>query len=280
MNHRDIRRWVLFVLALCLLITAILLLIAPQLVLPFLLSALLWNAVSAALIHLVNRRIRTLSDQLMRVYSNSLHTDIRDNEEGALSILRNDIYKITRTFHEQQKQSEKDRLFLSDTISDISHQLRTPLTSMRMMNELLQQLVLSALEPLTTMIQDKQIQIDMDVGSIQVRTDPGWSSEALLNILKNAAEHTPANGTIRIRARQTPVHTALQITDSGPGMNREELAHVFERFYRGTHAADGSVGIGMAMAQSILRAQHGDIRADSQPGSGASFTVLFQASDT
>lgn len=223
MNHRDIRRWVLFVLALCLLITAILLLTAPQLVLPFLLSALLWNAVSAAHIHLVNRRIRTLSDQLMRVYSNSLHTDIRDNEEGALSILRNDIYKITRTFHEQQKQSEKDRLFLSDTISDISHQLRTPLTSMRMMNELLQQdlpeaqrqeffscvnqqldrlewlvssllklarmdacaitfqpaqvtlqqLVLSALEPLTTMIQDKQIQIDMDVGSIQVRTDPG-----------------------------------------------------------------------------------------------------------
>ena len=62
MNHRDIRRWVLFVLALCLLITAILLLTAPQLVLPFLLSALLWNAVSAALIHLVNRRIRTLSD--------------------------------------------------------------------------------------------------------------------------------------------------------------------------------------------------------------------------
>lgn len=113
-----------------------------------------------------------------------------------------------------------------------------------------------------------------------MRTDPGWSSEALLNILKNAAEHTPVNGTIRIRARQTPVHTALQITDSGPGMNREELAHVFERFYRGTHAADGSVGIGMAMAQSILRAQHGDIRADSQPGSGASFTVLFQASDT
>ena len=42
----------------------------------------------------------------------------------------------------------------------------------------------------------------------------------------------------------------------------------------------GSVGIGMAMAQAILRAQHGDIRADSQPGSGASFTVLFQASDT
>ena len=63
-------------------------------------------------------------------------------------------------------------------------------------------------------------------------------------------------------------------------MNREELAHVFERFYRGTHAADGSVGIGMAMAQAILRAQHGDIRAYSQPGSGASFTVLFQASDT
>lgn len=86
----------LFVLALCLLITVILLLTAPQLILPFLLSALLWNAVSAALIHLVNRRIRTLSDQLMRVYSNSLHTDIRDNEEGALSILRNDIYKITQ----------------------------------------------------------------------------------------------------------------------------------------------------------------------------------------
>ncbi|MFR9255746.1 MAG: hypothetical protein ACLVJ6_09740 [Merdibacter sp.] len=61
------------------------------------------------------------------------------------------------------------------------------------------------------MIQDKQMNRH-GRGQHQVRTDPGWSSEALLNILKNAAEHTPANGTIRIRARQTPVHTALQIT--------------------------------------------------------------------
>lgn len=328
MNHKDIRRWALLALMLTLLIALVLLWHAPQLLWIFLLCALLWNAVTLAIILLINRRIRALSDQLMRVYSSGLRTDIRDNEEGVMSILQNDIYKIIRTFHEQKKQSEKDRTFLADTISDISHQLRTPLTSMQMMNELLQQdlppaqrqtfsqcmsqqlerlewlvssllklarmdacaitfhpsqitlqqLVLTALEPLTSMIQEKQIKIDMDKASISVSTDPEWSAEAILNILKNAAEHTPQGGTITITARQTPIHTALQINDSGPGMTHEELAHVFERFYRGKHAKDNSVGIGMAMAQAIMRAQGGDIRAANEPGAGASFTVLFQAS--
>lgn len=328
MNHKDIRRWALLALTLTLLIALVLLWRAPQLLLIFLLCALLWNAVTLAIILLINHRIRALSDQLMRVYSSGLRTDIRDNEEGVMSILQNDIYKIIRTFHEQKKQSEKDRTFLADTIGDISHQLRTPLTSMQMMNELLQQdlppaqrqtfsqcmsqqlerlewlvssllklarmdacaitfhpaqvtlqqLVLTALEPLTSMIQEKQIKIDMDKAAISVSTDPEWSAEAILNILKNAAEHTPQGGTITITARQTPIHTALQISDSGPGMTREELAHVFERFYRGKHAKENSVGIGMAMAQAIMRAQGGDIRAASEPDAGASFTVLFQAS--
>ena len=324
MNHRDIRRWVLFVLALCLLITAILLLIAPQLVLPFLLSALLWNAVSAALIHLVNRRIRTLSDQLMRVYSNSLHTDIRDNEEGALSILRNDIYKITRTFHEQQKQSEKDRLFLSDTISDISHQLRTPLTSMRMMNELLQQdlpeaqrqeffsCVNQQLDRLEWLVSSLLKLSKLDVGTVEMKRervsirsltekaaeplripaelkeqtltldgpddaffpgDFGWTAEALLNVIKNCVEHTPPGGGVRVEWSDNPLYAEIRIQDTGEGIDKSDLPHIFTRFYRGKNAGEDSVGIGLAMAKSILTRQGGEITAVSEPGKGTLFRI-------
>ena len=63
--------------------------------------------------------------------------DIRDNKEGELSILKNDIYKVTKTLAEQSELLKKDKQYLADTLSDISHQLKTPLTSMYVMTDVL-----------------------------------------------------------------------------------------------------------------------------------------------
>ena len=251
--------------------------------------------------------------------------DIHEQQEGALSILKNDIYKLVRTFYEQRERSARDRLFLADTLNDISHQLKTPLTSMQMMGELLAQplpdekrqefsgillrqlerlqwlvtsllklsrldacaitfqkqridvhsWILEALEPIQELLREKALQVHIDAGDCQIETDPRWSKEALLNILKNAAEHTPPKGTITIAARQTPLFLSLSVTDSGEGMDLEDQAHVFERFYRGKNAASDSVGIGMAMAKAILNAQQAEIQVHSTPGKGTCFTILF-----
>ena len=85
------------------------------------------------------RQIRRLSAYLESVTAGAAPLDIRENREGELSILKNDIYKTGLLLRGQAQQLQKDKNFLADALSDISHQLRTPLTGMLVMTELLEQ---------------------------------------------------------------------------------------------------------------------------------------------
>ncbi len=82
-------------------------------------------------------QIEELSRYLKRIEKGEYALDIRDNNEGELSILKSEIYKVTVTLREQAELLKKDKLFLADSISDISHQLKTPITSMFVMADLL-----------------------------------------------------------------------------------------------------------------------------------------------
>ena len=119
--------------------------------------------------------------------------------------------------------------------------------------------------------------------------DPGytgdmvWSAEALENVLKNCMEHTPAGGTIRVEVSRDALACRIRVTDSGPGIALEDLPHVFERFYRGRSVTGGAddgpraqgFGIGLALAQSLMAAQGGTLRAGNAPGGGARFDFTF-----
>lgn len=83
------------------------------------------------------QKINELSLHLMDMSAGKLTLDISDNQEGELSLLKNDIYKITLMLREKTALLQKDKIYLADTLSDISHQLKTPLTSMFMMTDLL-----------------------------------------------------------------------------------------------------------------------------------------------
>lgn len=81
--------------------------------------------------------IRELSNYIDKIVKGNYSFDIRDNVKGELSILKNDIYKVTMKLFEQKNYLKKDKIHLADAISDISHQLKTPLTSMMIMMDLL-----------------------------------------------------------------------------------------------------------------------------------------------
>lgn len=85
------------------------------------------------------RRLRRLSACLERICAGDYSLDVRDNDEGELSILQNDIHKVTRILNEQNQRLAEEKARLADSMSDISHQLKTPLTSMMMMADLLQE---------------------------------------------------------------------------------------------------------------------------------------------
>lgn len=105
--------------------------------------------------------------------------------------------------------------------------------------------------------------------------DLAWTAEALGNILKNCMEHTPAGGQICVSLSENPIYSEIIIRDNGPGIDPEDLPHLFERFYRGKNASAQSVGIGLSLARMIIVAQNGTIQAVNSKAGGALFTVRF-----
>ena len=84
-----------------------------------------------------NKKIKNLSTYMNNILNNNYSLDIRDYEEGDLSNLKNDIYKMTVKLKEQSDSSQKEKKYLEEVLSDISHQLKTPLTSMYVINDVL-----------------------------------------------------------------------------------------------------------------------------------------------
>ena len=105
--------------------------------------------------------------------------------------------------------------------------------------------------------------------------DYAWTLEAVQNVIKNGLEYTPDGGALAICCEENPLYTQLQITDSGPGIPKDDLPHLFERFYRGKNAGNDSFGIGLALAQMILSRENAVIQAQNAPEGGGQFRVRF-----
>jgi len=100
-----------------------------------------------------------------------------------------------------------------------------------------------------------------------------WSIEALSNLLKNCIEHTPEEKKISIHYEQTPLFTGITIEDEGEGFLEEDIPYLFKRFYKGQNATKDSIGIGLALAQTIIDRQNGLIEVQNRAEGGARFII-------
>ena len=107
--------------------------------------------------------------------------------------------------------------------------------------------------------------------------------QLLTNLLTNALRHTSAGGKVSVTARHTDGMVSLEVADTGDGIPADQLAHVFERFYRGDTARDrdsGGSGIGLTIARSIARAHHGTLTAQSAGvGQGTTLRLTLPLAD-
>lgn len=273
-----------------------------------------------------SEKIKDLSFYMNNILNNNYSFDIRDYEEGDLSNLKNDIYKMTVKLKEQSDLSQKDKRYLEEVLSDISHQLKTPLTSMYVINDCLLtskdikeekkqeflkknrkeleriewlvtsllkmsrldsgsetlkmkevelgSLIKKVLVPLEIPIELKNQKLALEYDpKTKLNIDISWTTEAFINILKNAHEHTKEEGTITIYAKDTPIYTEIEIRDNGEGISEEDLPHIFERFYKGKGNKE-SIGIGLHMAKKIINLEKGEIKALSSK-EGTTFNIKF-----
>lgn len=111
-----------------------------------------------------------------------------------------------------------------------------------------------------------------ELGPLPFSGDLGWTVEAVANLLKNCLEHSPPGGSVHVAGESNPLYTGLRIWDEGPGFAREDLPHLFERFYCGRDAKSGT-GLGLAFARELAELQNGTLTARSLPGGGACFEL-------
>jgi two-component system OmpR family sensor kinase len=96
------------------------------------------------------------------------------------------------------------------------------------------------------------------------------------NLLSNTRAHTPATGAVHVRVARNGTDAVLEVADSGPGMDEEEVERVFERFHRGDPSrsrASGGVGLGLSIVAAVAEAHGGSASAESEPGKGSTFRV-------
>ncbi len=283
-----------------------------------------------------NKKIKEITKYIEEINNKNYTLDIKDNDEDELSILKNELYKITVMLKEQAENSKNDKLGLKKSLEDISHQLKTPLTSITIMldnildnpdmevntrNEFIKdinreisninffvQTLLklskfdadtivfnSRTEKLEDIIEEsiKNVLPICDLKNIdivvskergetkdaqqepEVKCDLKWQIEAVTNILKNSVEHSKTNDKINIYFSENNMYSEIIIKDEGIGIDKQDLKHIFERFYKGKNSSKDSVGIGLALAKTIVEKDNGYITVESEINKGTSFYIRY-----
>lgn len=112
-----------------------------------------------------------------------------------------------------------------------------------------------------------------EMGEIEITADMNWTMEAIMNLLKNCMEHTLPGSIVHCSYEKNPLYVQIRIWDEGLGFAKEDLPHIFERFYRGKNAKAGGIGIGLSLAKAIIEMQNGIVSAINLPDGGACFEI-------
>lgn len=274
-------------------------------------------------------KVRVLSSAAEGVIDGNFKMVKSNNEEGDFALLTCNFNNMSNRLKLSLEGLKNDKLFFKNIISDISHQLKTPLSSLSAMNEILLEnenisakdskdfleksrsqldrmewLIINLLKmarleagaikfkvekfPIVNSINksvsslilkanEKHIHIDI-IGdkNIYLSGDEEWIAEALTNIIKNSIEHTNANGQITIQFTETNIYSSIVIEDNGEGIDKKDLPHIFQRFYKGVSTVKTeSVGIGLALSKLIIEGQNGSISVTSEKNRGTKFTITF-----
>lgn len=252
-----------------------------------------------------NRKIRHLTRDTHNFLLSGKRIPVSTTDDS-LGHLQMEIFDLQERVLQERIYTQAEAKSNTEFVSDISHQLKTPLTGLRLYcemeniyapsshteNELeliekMEKLIANVLKleklrsdtyemkfancnltrlaneirgELVPLFPQKTISVS---GEAQLRVDSGWFGEALGNLVKNACEHTAADGWVQILLEQSDTSVNITVEDNGGGVSPEELPRLFDRFHRSKNAVPGSAGIGLSITKAIVEKHHGIITAQN-----------------
>lgn len=267
------------------------------------------------------------------MFDNNFDIDIYKNSEGTFAKLACAFDKMRIIVKNNLLEINKEKTFLVNILSDISHQIKTPIASLIIYNDILlnrkvdeekrinfltnsrdqlyridwlvrsllklakidakaikfeknvhdlNETCMDAVESLKVKAESSGINLEFlpQREKIMMNHDKKWLEEAIINIIKNAIEHTNIGGYVKVYTEKTSVFIKIIIKDNGEGIKKDEISHVFERFYKGKgNKKSDSVGIGLSLSKSIVEAHNGIIEVKSVEKVGTEFSIVFLLSD-
>ncbi|MBE5959729.1 MAG: HAMP domain-containing histidine kinase [Lachnospiraceae bacterium] len=274
-----------------------------------------------------DKELKSITKYIEQINRRNYDLSIDTISEDELSILKNEIYKTTIMLKEVADNSNLDKVNLKKSLEDISHQLKTPLTSVLVMidnliddpdmdSEVRQDFIRSIKRELVNikfLVQEilklskfdsntinfikqdvevkkiieesmKNVSALCDLKNVKIEVDGNnnpaiycdekWQIEAVTNILKNCIDHSKEGSKIHVNYDDNNVYSMIKIVDEGGGISKKDLPHIFERFYKGDNAVTDSLGIGLALAKTIVEQDNGMISVDSDD-KGSTFTIKY-----
>ena len=267
-------------------------------------------AVLAALVMLLTgyffqrRRVRELTERMESFLVSGDNQEKFSVREDRLALLQNAVAELENQVILAREQKREERKVTCDLTADISHQLKTPLASLRLfcemdesphLNEQLSQIermegLIQALLKLERLCADgyeftfeehdvaalirdawqglasvySKKKLTIEGGAV-IRCDEKWLGEAYLNLLTNACEHTTDDGQITVHLECNDSAFFCRLSDKGGGVDVKELPRLFDRFYRAQSRETKGAGIGLSIVKEIVRCHHGSIQAENIP---------------
>ncbi|MDR4165790.1 sensor histidine kinase [Bacillus cereus] len=291
-------------------------------ILSFIFMILLWILIAVLMRPKREAMIWTIIEPIQKIAKGDFSVKIRNEEkyDGEIGVLVKSINDMTDELNAMEKMRQ-------EFVSNVSHEIQSPLTSIKgfaralqdnnlseekrehyltiietettrlsklsqnllkltlleseeytpervtyRLDQQLKQIVLNS-EPLWA---EKEIELELNLEKVHITADQESMSQVWINLIHNSIKFTPSGGTITIQLKEYEKVVEVRIRDSGIGISKEQKQHIFERFYKADSSrnrAYGGSGLGLAIVKKVLELHQGEIKVESEEGSGTEFIV-------
>lgn len=224
------------------------------------------------------RELEQLRADLIAWVGHDLQTPLA-SIRAILEALEDGVVDDPKTIKRYLNTAQRDVRSLSALIDDLFQlaQLNAGGIPLDRAKSSLADLISDTLESFSELAARQQVKLE---GSVDANIDPVTMDtqrigRVLNNLIGNAIRHTPSGGEVRVHAQRKDLGVEVTVSDTGEGIHKEDLPHIFESFYRGEKSRSrttGGAGLGLAISQGIVQAHGGELKVESEAGQGSRFT--------